>query len=212
MMDKAKIAVYGFSDKRHIFYSLFKILGSIGRVLFITKNPQYLLFTEDFQETEFDVDTIRFKIVNEPISEIFIEETDEINDIFKSYDFVIMDIINDYISQDNQEIAIIVDHLEDYREMIFDTFNDDGERPLVFANKYSGIVSKIETGVNLEYASFVADDINRIETDRLFYPISNNKHIRVMATILREINHCSLSDLKRYLKKKINKKTGVDFE
>ena len=191
-----KIVVYGYSNKQHIFYSLFKILGSIGRVLFITTNPQYCQFSDDCVSTEFELGNISFYITTESIYDVVYNESE--------YDFIIIDAMTEVLDKDEHDIAILYDHTNLYRETI-DMFSDDVNSPDIYVQVGTGDIDATDKIVDFAPAYMFAETIQRIEKDRIFYPIYNRKHIKTIATILKTITGCSVSEIKKYLKK-----TGVN--
>ncbi len=181
------ISVYGFSDKRPIIYSCLKLLGSLGRTLFVTNNPQYIQLSENF-ERDFSIDDISILIPTESINDI--------DENFEDYDYVLLDLIAEVV--ENQDIAIIIDHVDNYK-----TWLEEFEKPPIYYIQKGNKLDKTDKVAKFIYASSVESTLSRIEKDKLFYPISNGTHNKTLASILNEITGIKTAELLKYLKKKV---------
>ncbi|MBR1736818.1 MAG: hypothetical protein IJ736_07360 [Firmicutes bacterium] len=181
------IAVMGFKDKRHIMYSLLKILSPAGRTAFITTNPCYRQLSEDFS-SEFEIGDTDFLVLSDSLY-----SAEEYLDI-GSYDFVIYDAIVEV--PERIEVSVITDHEELYRQAI-----DEMDKKPTFKFIESKNAKKDEKSISFIKASTVEDILEKIENDREFYPITSYFHNKAMAELLSRATGMDKGKIIAYLKK-----------
>lgn len=187
------IAVMGFRDKRHIMYSMLKILSPMGRTAFITTNPCYRQLSEDFS-AEFEIGDTDFLVLSESLY-----GAADILDI-ESYDFVIWDAVTEV--PEKIDLSIIIDHEDLYRQAI----DELSEKPKFKYVENKASAKKDEKAAVFVKASAVEDILTKIETDREFYPITSYTHNKTMGEMLSMAMGIEKSKIISYLKKGKNKK------
>lgn len=185
------IGIFGFRDKRHIIYSILKILGDVGRTIFITQNPCYIQLSENFS-MEFEINDIDVIVSKDSFLDIYeLIELDE-------YDFCIWDCITEIPTKVN--LAVLADHGSIYRE----AFEELIEKPCnIFAVKEE--VKKNEIPIVFIKASSVEDVLTKIEKDRILYSIPNNVHNKSISSMLSKATGISQRKLLETLKPKKGK-------
>lgn len=182
------IAIMGFRDKRHIFYSLLKILSNIGRVAFITPNPCYKQLSEDFS-SEFEIEDTDILIVEN------LYDVDTMLDL-ENYDFVIWDCLTEL--PEKIELLLMIDHPDMYRAAI----NELDSKP-----KYQFIAKgenalKNEKIISIIKASSVEEILTKVEKDRVWYPITGFVHNKSMSELLCSSTGINKNKLLSYLKRR----------
>lgn len=112
-----KIGIIGLSDKRHIIYTLVRILGGLSTTVIFTPNKQYLYMSEDMMQ-DFELNDIRIVVYDCDIDEITEEEFE-----LSTYEFIIYDILT-YIPNE-LDVALILDNREKYIESLEDNGLED---------------------------------------------------------------------------------------
>lgn len=182
------IALCGFRDKRHIVYSMLKLLSNIGRTVFITTNPCYIQLSKEFV-SEFEIDDISFYVLCEGL-----ESASDYIDL-EGYDFYIWDCLVE--TPNNIDMAIIVDHSELYRE----AFKELEKKPANIYIVKGEQAKKDEISISLIKASVVEDTLTQIETELIWFPIPNNAHNKTLANVLSKAIGISQGKLLENLRK-----------
>lgn len=183
------IAIFGHSDKRHIIYTMLRMLKFSGRVCLVTNNPVYKQLSMDFEES-FTISDVQVVVDQDP------DEVDEYHDL-SQYDFVIYDCLLSIPSK--IDVVVILDHY-----VIYEQYLDENEIPEVptFIPKSSPLTNPNYTRLTIPPASLVEADLTAIEESYKLLPIKNNTHSKAMASILSTITKIPASKLLATLKQK----------
>jgi hypothetical protein len=183
------LCVFGHSDKRHIIYTMLRMLQFMGRVCFITSNPCYRQLSPDFDD-EFEFGDIHV-IYDEDIS--YVESEHDLT----SYDFVVCDCLLSMPS--TIDLAIIMDHVPFYEEQL--DINDIPDIPTFIPKGETSFMNKTQ-GVQFVPASVMEKDLKLIESELKLLPINNSAHNRYMSAILEKATHIPKAKLLTTLKQK----------
>lgn len=182
------IVIMGFRDKRHIIYSILKILSPVGRTVFITTNPCYRQLSEDYSP-EFEIGDTDVLVLNESLYSAC-----EILEL-EVYDYLIWDAVVEV--PENVDLSIMTDHEELYRSEL----EELNIKPKFKFIENKTAAKKDEKTVTFVKASAVEEILTKIETDRIFYPITSYAHNKTMSEILSAATGMEKSKLTAYLKK-----------
>lgn len=181
------ICLLGFTDKRPVVYSLLKVLGQVGRTLFVSPNLQFTQLSEEYEQ---DFEVMGVRIICEPVSfgEILAEVDEE------EYNYIIFDCIVEV--PEMIDVALIQDNLDYYRELLEGT---DEETYLLFINK-SLTVEKGNTYM-MASAAALEKTCAQIESKKLAYPFSSYAHNKMMAALLSQVLQMPPPNILKYLKR-----------
>lgn len=181
------IAIMGFRDKRHIIYSILKILTLLGRTAFITTNPCYKQLSEDYS-SEFEIDDTDILILTENLY-----DAEDILEL-ENYDFIIWDSITEI--PEELTLSIIVDHPELYRT----AFTELNVKPKLQYVAKEIKAQKGENAISFIKASEVEGILSKIETNKKWYPITGFTHNKSISEILSSATGISKSEIIHCLK------------
>ena len=181
------ICLLGFTDKRPVIYSLLKVLGQVGRSIFITPNLQYSQLSENYEQ---DFEMMGVRIVCEPIS--FGEILAELE--LEEYNYIIFDCIVEI--PENPNIILIQDNLEYYRDLLE---SEDEETYQVFTNK--ALTAEKEHTYTIVSAAQLEKTCHQIEKNRKSYSFASLAHNKMMSLLLGQILQMSPVSVLKYLKR-----------
>ena len=181
------ICLLGFTDKRPVIYSLLKVLGQVGRTLFISPNLQFSQLAEHYEQ---DFEIMGARVVCEPIS--FGEILSGLD--IEEYNYIIFDCLVEV--PEKIDIAIIHDNLDYYRDLLDGT---DEETFRLFINK-SLTKEKVNTFVMIPAAA-VEKTCQQIENIKLPFPFASWAHNKMMSLLLGQILQMPPANAMKYLKR-----------
>ena len=183
------IVIFGHSDKRHLIYSMVRMLKFTGRVCLITNNPVYRQLSMDFEEM-FTISDVQVIVEDDP------DSVEEYHDL-SLYDYIIYDCL---LSMPQKlDVAIILDHFQ-----VYEQFMDENEIPEIptFVPKNAKVTNNTYKRFVLVPASTLEPQLQKIEESYKFLPILNSAHNKSVATLLETITHIPKSKLLATLKQK----------
>ena len=189
------IGLLGFSDKRHIVYTLMRVLSGLGRTAFFTPNKQYLMLSEEHL-SDFEINDIHVVVFN-----CDIEDLGEEYDI-GSYEYIIYDIYDELpLKLDD---AVLFDSHEFYAFNLEDLNIDD--IPIFTACSVEKIdLLPQEKLIKIPPASFVEDTLQLMFQNRELIPIKKGKFLKEMTAIVSSITGLQSSYINQQLKKEVLK-------
>lgn len=184
-----KITILGHSDKRHIIYTMLRMLKYSGRVCLITNNPQYRQLSIDFED-DFLISDVQVLIAEDP---------DEVADYHEldGYDYIIYDCLLSI--PEEMDVVIIMDHVKTY-----ETFMDEHDIPDIptYVPKDAEVGKGNYTKVPFIPASLVEPQLRAIENSYKLLPINNSTHNKCMSSLLSGITKIPAAKLMATLKQK----------
>ncbi len=189
------IGLLGFSDKRHIVYTLMRVLSGLGRTVFFTQNKQYLMLSEEHL-SDFEINDIHVVIFNCDIGDL--EDEYDID----SYEYIIYDIFNELPLK--LDVAVLLDSHKFYAFNLEDLDLDD--IPVFTACPVEKIeLLPQEKLIKIPPASSVEDILQLMFQKRELIPIKRGKFLKEMTTIISSITGLSSSYINQQLKKEVLK-------
>jgi hypothetical protein len=181
----------GFSDKRHIIYSLVRVLGGLGKTVILTPNPQYLQLSEGMA-SEFDLHDVRLVVYTGDVEALDAEYE------LHSYEYVIYDVIDDVPFK--LDIALIMDDRSLYVEALEN--RDLSEIPVLslISSPKSEMLSK-EKVVKLPPASLMEPQLQELFSTRVLKPVQTSTFNDGMTSIVAQITGLSRGTVAGRLKK-----------
>lgn len=177
-----KIGIIGLSDKRHIIYTLVRVLGGLSNTIIFTPNKQYLQMSEDLL-TDFELNDVRVVVYDCDIDELDEEEYE-----LSTYEFVVYDILLDVPF--GLDVALVMDNRERYLTDLED--RDLDNIPIFSVDAFTAEDAYIEEKhVKIPPASLVETIIQNMYKTRQITPIKNNNFNKGACDLV-----CSITKLK----------------
>lgn len=187
------IGLLGFSDKRHIVYTLIRVLGGFGRMIFFTQNKQYLMLSEEHL-TEFEINDVQIVI--------FSGDIDELSDEYElgSYEYVIYDVQDELPL--HLDTVLLMDSHDYYAFDLEDRGMDD--IPIFCSDNVEKIdLMPKEKQIVIPPASMVEDGLQAMFQTRTLLPVKNRVFLKAMTVFIASIAELQESFVLAQLKKEV---------
>ena len=186
-----KIGLMGLGDKRHIVYTLIRVLSNLGRTVIFTPNSQYLMLSEEYLP-EFEICDAQMAIYN-----------CDIDDLCKEYDldaysYVVYDIQREIPF--DLDIGMILDSRDYYVAELKDRELDDVQLFSVQNCVKSELLTQ-EVTIKLPTASKIEKVLYKMFDERRLLPVTNSDFIRGMTPFMTQITELSAGQISASLKK-----------
>lgn len=187
-----KIGLLGLADKRHIVYSLVRVLGELSSTIIFTSNKQYLQMSPDLI-TDFELNDIRFVVYDCDIDEIDAEEYD-----LDNYEFVVYDILTEMPF--SLDVAVIMDNRD---EFILQLEDRELQGIPIFTCEHfeKGDALDCERAITIPPASYVEDAIQTMYRTKQLLPFKSGAFNKGMTSLVSEITKLRTNVVQQKLKK-----------
>lgn len=187
-----KIGIMGLADKRHIVYSLVRVLGGLSSTIIFTPNKQYLQMSEDMV-ADFELSDIRFVVYDCDIDELDPDDYE-----LDNYEFVIYDILTDMPFQ--MDVGVIMDNRERFIQELEDRGLED--IPLFTCEVVDAANLLVnEKKVIIPPASYVEDVIQNMYVTKMLMPFKSAPFNKSMTALVTEITNLRAPVVQQKLKK-----------
>lgn len=182
----------GLGDKRHIVYTLIRVLGGLGRTIFLTPNKQYLMLSQDHL-LDFEINDVQVVVYECDIEDLHEEYG------LSTYEYVIYDILKDFPA--DLDVALMLDSREHY-------MYDMEDRELDMIPLFTAVPVKKddmftnEKIVKVPPASLVEPQLQKMFTDRVLLPIKGGPFFSAMLPLVINMTGLTSSQISPRMKKK----------
>lgn len=186
-----RLGLMGLSDKRHVVYSLIRVLGNLGRTIFLTQNQQYLMLSPDHLN-EFEISDVHVLVYEGDVDDL--EDGYELH----SYEYVIYDIWKQM--PQSLDCGMIFDSREFY---IYDLEDRNLDSITVFSVDGTKKDEQLphEKAIKIPPASLIEPTLQTMFNTQTLTPIKNSTFITSMTHVIKEVTGLSSGQISSRLKK-----------
>lgn len=174
-----RIGIIGLSDKRHVIYTLIRVLGGLSSTVVFTPNKQYLYMSEDFVN-DFELNDIRMVVCDDDD----LDSLDEEEFDFEGFEYIVYDILTEIPSK--LDVAVIMDHRDKYTSELENLELED--IPIYSIGEFSAADAfSSEKKIKLTPASAVEPVLQEMYKTRQIKPFKNSGFNKSMCTLVCEV-------------------------